>query len=83
MISRQTRRFNNKKEFHIPKKCRCCTEDIVEIDYKDTAILKGFMNARGKILPARISGLCSFHQRRLAQAIKRAREIALLPYEIK
>lgn len=53
------------------------------IDYKDTSVLKGFINERGKILPARITGLCSFHQRRLSQTIKRAREIALLPYELK
>jgi len=52
-----------------------------EISYRDTSILKGFVNERGKILSSRVTGVCSFHQRRLSQAIKRAREIALLPYE--
>ena len=65
------------------RRCRFCKNKIDEIDYKDTSLLKGFINERGKILSARITRLCSFHQRRLAQAIKRAREIALLPYEIK
>ncbi len=65
------------------RRCRFCKNKITEIDYKDTSLLKGFVNERGKILSARITKLCSFHQRRLSQAIKRAREIALLPYEIK
>ncbi len=65
------------------KRCRFCKNRIDKIDYKDTSLLKGFINERGKILSARITGLCSWHQRKLAQAIKRAREIALLPYEIK
>jgi small subunit ribosomal protein S18 len=65
------------------KKCRFCKTGVKQIDYKDTSVLKGFLNARGKILASRITGLCSYHQRRLAQAIKRAREIALLPYELK
>ena len=65
------------------KKCRFCKDKLIVIDYKDTAILKGCTNERGKILPARITGLCSFHQRKLTQAIKRAREVALLPFEFK
>ncbi len=64
-------------------RCRFCKNNIDRIDYKDTSLLKGFINERGKILSARITKLCSLHQRRLSQAIKRAREIALLPYEIK
>ncbi len=67
----------------MPRKCRFCHKNIDEIDYKDTSLLKGFINERGKILAPRITGLCAFHQRRLALAIKRAREIALLPYEIR
>lgn len=62
-------------------RCRFCRSKITEIDYKDTSLLKGFINERGKILGAKITRLCSFHQRRLTQAIKQAREIALLPYE--
>lgn len=65
------------------KKCRLCENKVKYLDYKDTSLLKGFINERGKILPSRLTGLCTLHQRRLAQAIKRAREIALLPYEIK
>lgn len=65
------------------KKCRLCEGNVKVIDYKDTPLLKGFINERGKILPARFSGLCALHQRKLSAAIKRAREIALLPYEIK
>jgi small subunit ribosomal protein S18 len=63
------------------RRCRFCKSNVVDIDYKDTSLLKGFINERGKILGAKITRLCAFHQRRLAQAIKRAREIALLPYE--
>ncbi|MEO0129226.1 MAG: 30S ribosomal protein S18 [candidate division WOR-3 bacterium] len=65
------------------KKCRLCETNVKVIDYKDIALLKGYINERGKILAARLTGLCAKHQRKLAQAIKRAREIALLPYEIK
>ena len=65
------------------RRCRFCKNNIDKVDYKDTSLLKGFINERGKILGAKITRLCSFHQRRLAQAIKRAREIALLPYELK
>ncbi|KPK70194.1 30S ribosomal protein S18 [candidate division WOR_3 bacterium SM23_60] len=65
------------------RRCRFCKNKVDDIDYKDTSLLKGFINERGKILSSRITKLCSFHQRRLTQAIKRAREIALLPYEIK
>uniref|UniRef100_A0A7C6EJK3 Small ribosomal subunit protein bS18 n=1 Tax=candidate division WOR-3 bacterium TaxID=2052148 RepID=A0A7C6EJK3_UNCW3 len=72
-----------KKERKVAKKCRLCETNVKEIDYKDTALLKGYINERGKILAARLTGLCAKHQRKLAQAIKRAREIALLPYEIK
>lgn len=65
------------------RRCRFCKSNLDYVDYKDTSLLKGFINERGKILGARITKLCSFHQRRLTQAIKRAREVALLPYELK
>ncbi len=65
------------------RRCRFCKNKVDDIDYKDTSLLKGFINERGKILGSRITKLCSLHQRRLTQAIKRAREIALLPYETK
>ena len=50
------------------------------IDYKDTAKLRRFMSERSKILPRRTTGTCAMHQRQLTEAIKRARQIALLPY---
>jgi small subunit ribosomal protein S18 len=65
------------------KRCRFCKNKIDDVDYKDTSLLKGFINERGKILGSKITKLCSSHQRHLARAIKRAREIALLPYELK
>jgi small subunit ribosomal protein S18 len=52
----------------------------IKIDYKNPAILRGFLTERGKIMPRRITGTCAKHQRALAVAIKRARTLALLPY---
>lgn len=62
------------------KKCRFCVEKVFHIDYKDTMRLKRNVTERGKIIPRRITGNCSKHQRQLALAIKRARFIALMPY---
>lgn len=62
------------------KVCRFCAEKIDYIDYKDTRLLSGFIPERGKILPRRISGVCAPHQRKLMEALKRARNIALLPF---
>jgi len=56
------------------------TRKFEYIDYKDVRLLQGFIPERGKILPRRISGTCSMHQRGLMHAIKRARNIALLPF---
>ena len=61
------------------KVCVFCGKDNV-IDYKDTAKLKKYVSERGKILPRRITGTCAKHQRELTTAIKRARQIALMPY---
>ncbi|MGB9742719.1 MAG: 30S ribosomal protein S18 [candidate division WOR-3 bacterium] len=61
------------------KTCRFCEQGVNHIDYKDPR-LKEFLTERGKIVPARISGLCALHQRRLAKAIKTARNLALLPF---
>ena len=60
--------------------CRFCIEKVDIIDFKDARFLGDFIPERGKILPRRISGNCAIHQRMLAEAIKRARNIALLPY---
>ena len=62
------------------KVCQFCVDKIDSIDYKDVARLRRFMSARAKILPRRVTGTCARHQRDLTVAIKRARQIALLPF---
>lgn len=64
------------------KVCAFCVDKIEYVDYKDTGRLRRYMTERAKILPRRISGNCARHQRQLTRAIKRARQIALLPYTI-
>jgi small subunit ribosomal protein S18 len=62
------------------KVCSFCVDKVDHIDYKDAAKLRRFITERGKILPRRISGNCAKHQRQVTVAIKRARNIALLPF---
>ena len=62
------------------KVCSFCVDKVENIDYKDVAKLRRFVTERGKILPRRISGNCAKHQRQVTVAIKRARNIALLPF---
>ena len=62
------------------KSCAICESGVRVVDYKDDKTLSRFVTERGKILPARLSGTCGRHQRQLGTAIKRARELALLPY---
>ena len=62
------------------KVCTLCVDKVEHIDYKDVAKLRRFITERGKILPRRISGNCAKHQRQVTVAIKRARNIALLPF---
>ncbi len=62
------------------KVCYFCKEKIDEVDYKDVAVLRKFMSDRGKIRARRVTGSCAIHQRKVAAAIKNAREMALLPY---
>ncbi len=62
------------------KVCQFCVDKVVQADYKDVAKLSKFLTERGKILPRRISGNCARHQRQVTVAIKRARQIALMPY---
>jgi len=73
-------RYPQKKFFHRKKFCRFCSDSNIKIDYKNTAILNNFVTERGKIMPRRITGNCASHQRELALAIKRARQIAIMPY---
>jgi small subunit ribosomal protein S18 len=71
-----------KKKFFYRRKrvCKFCVEKLEYIDYKDVKMLQQFIPERGKILPRRISGTCALHQRKLQNAIKRARTVALLPF---
>jgi len=71
---------NNPKNRKRRKVCQFCADKATYIDYKDTAKLRRFLSERGKILPRRTTGTCAMHQRELTEAIKRSRQIALLPY---
>lgn len=62
------------------KQCEFCKNKVTSLDYKDVEFLKKYLTEKGKILPGRVTGTCAKHQRELTQAIKRARNIALLPY---
>ena len=62
------------------KVCAFCVDKVPAIDYKDVAKLRRYLSERGKILPRRPTGTCAAHQRALPSAIKRARQLALLPY---
>jgi small subunit ribosomal protein S18 len=68
------------RRMHRRRVCRFCIDKTDLIDFKDVRLLQNYLPERGKILPRRISGNCATHQRMLAEAIKRARNIALLPY---
>ena len=77
MLKKKARRasFNGKKH------CRFCAKDQAALlDYKNAQLLRQFLTERGKILPSRISGACTHHQRELSQMIKIARTMALVPY---
>ena len=69
-----------KRRFPRKKICRFCSDKILDIDYKDIKRLRNLITERGKIIPRRISGNCARHQRQLGTAIKRARNIALMPF---
>lgn len=69
------RRYRSRK-----KVCSFCADKQTAIDYKDTKKLSKYITERGKILPRRVTGTCSKHQRKLTAAIKIARQVALLPY---
>jgi small subunit ribosomal protein S18 len=69
-----------KQYFRRRKVCRFCVEKIDDINYKDVRMLSSFITEKGKIVPRRLSGVCAPHQRRLSEAVKQARNIALLPF---
>jgi small subunit ribosomal protein S18 len=69
-----------KRLFSRKKVCRFCADKELVINYKDVKTLRNYVSERGKIIPRRIVGTCATHQRQLCEAVKRARQIALLPY---
>ena len=69
-----------RKFFRRKKVCKFCTEKIDQISYRDVRLLQGFVAERGKIVPRRLTGVCTTHQRRLSLAIKQSRNIALLAF---
>jgi len=75
-----TERDNRARPRKRKKVCQFCVDKCQFIDYKDTVKLRRFLSERSKILPRRTTGTCAQHQRELTEAIKRARQIALLPY---
>jgi small subunit ribosomal protein S18 len=74
------REGGGRKFFRRKKVCKFCVEKIDDINYKDVRLLGQFVAERGKIVPRRLTGVCTPHQRRLTSAINRARNIALLPF---
>jgi small subunit ribosomal protein S18 len=74
------REGGGRKFFRRKKVCKFCVEKIAVINYKDVRLLAGFVAESGKIVPRRLTGVCTPHQRRLSLAIKQARNIALLPF---
>lgn len=74
--------INKKRRSRRRRVCQFCADKNATIDYKNTQRLSKYITERGKILPRRVSGTCAKHQRELTTAIKRARNIALLPYTL-
>jgi small subunit ribosomal protein S18 len=75
---------NNRQQVKVEKKiCHFCETKMDKIDFKDAYLLRRFMNSQGKIYPPKKHGTCAYHQRALANAIKKARAMALVPFVIK
>ncbi len=81
--ARKKARKGKKRMFQRRKVCRFCADKKLVLDYKESKTLRLFISETGKVTPRRISGTCAKHQRKLAVEIKRARQIALLPYAAK
>ncbi len=73
-------RRDSRKPFHKKKVCRFCKEKGYRIDYKDARALRPYLTERGRIVPRRISGTCAKHQRLVCTEIKRARNLAIIPF---
>lgn len=71
-----------RKPFNRRKVCRFCVDKVEYIDFKNVNVLRNFISDRGKILSARSTGVCATHQRGLSEAVRRARNIALLPFTV-
>lgn len=69
-----------RRPYQKKKVCRFCSEPELTIDYKDAKALRPFVTERGRIVPRRITGTCAKHQRMIATAIKRARNVAIVPF---
>lgn len=82
MADKKRKSNDKEKSFRRPRKkvCVFCAEHIDDIDYKEVDKLKKFVSDKGKILPRRVTGTCALHQRKVTVAVKRARQVALLPY---
>ena len=72
--------MKRRRTYRRHKICKFCVDKVGQVDYKDVRRLRSFVTERGRILPRRISGTCAPHQRQLTVAVKRARNIALLPF---
>ena len=80
-LNKENNEKDNRKRFFKKKVCYFCKNNIDILDYKDIKLLKRYVKDSGKIIPKRLNGTCSKHQRLVTRAIKRARNMALLPYE--
>lgn len=76
----QGQQRDQRRRYTRPKFCAFCADASIKLDYKDTELLKRYITEGGKIRPRRQTGTCARHQRVLAREIKRARQIALLPF---
>ncbi len=72
--------YDKRKKFFKKKSCRFCGNSQIKIDYKNSDMLKNYISESGKIEPRRLTGTCAKHQRALSTEIKKARQMALLPY---
>lgn len=80
--NRPNRRYG-KKTFYKKKECRFCKQKINSVDHKDYPLIKRFITEKGKIVPRRMSGNCAKHQRMIARAVKKARNIGIIPFTYK
>jgi small subunit ribosomal protein S18 len=72
--------MKRRRSYRRQKVCKFCMDKVGQVDYKDVRRLRSFVTERGRIIPRRISGTCAPHQRQLTVAVKRARNVALLPF---